>query len=184
MALVKCKECGQPVSIKAKTCPHCGVRNPAPFGLRFKRGLKLVAVCAVVSMALGIIIGIIFGAGSNSTASNTGGSTVSSPPPPVFAGNNGQITGVALGCPQKADLTAFMNDYSKALTVNDTVGEQNAIEASDQAGCTFIPKGTKALVITNSGFLEQMDQIRLDSGQAYWISADTISPIPGQPDNP
>jgi len=29
MAMTKCKECGQDVSTKAKTCPNCGVRDPA-----------------------------------------------------------------------------------------------------------------------------------------------------------
>jgi hypothetical protein len=28
MALKKCKECGKEVSTNAKTCPHCGVKNP------------------------------------------------------------------------------------------------------------------------------------------------------------
>ena len=29
MALIKCKECGSEVSDKAKTCPKCGISNPA-----------------------------------------------------------------------------------------------------------------------------------------------------------
>lgn len=33
MALAKCKECGKEVSTSAKTCPHCGVKNP---GVRAK----------------------------------------------------------------------------------------------------------------------------------------------------
>ncbi|MCS6258831.1 zinc ribbon domain-containing protein [Shewanella baltica] len=28
MALVKCKECGKEVSKSAKTCPHCGIKDP------------------------------------------------------------------------------------------------------------------------------------------------------------
>lgn len=30
MALTQCRECNKDVSTKAKTCPHCGVTNPAP----------------------------------------------------------------------------------------------------------------------------------------------------------
>lgn len=30
MGLKPCKECGNEVSTQAKTCPHCGVDNPAP----------------------------------------------------------------------------------------------------------------------------------------------------------
>ncbi|WP_409450394.1 zinc ribbon domain-containing protein, partial [Cedecea neteri] len=29
IALTKCKECKKEVSSSAKTCPHCGVKNPA-----------------------------------------------------------------------------------------------------------------------------------------------------------
>lgn len=29
MALVDCRECGKKVSNEAKTCPHCGVGDPA-----------------------------------------------------------------------------------------------------------------------------------------------------------
>lgn len=193
MVLIKCKECGQEISSKARVCLHCGVRNPAPFGFTFKRVMKIWAICAVVA-AVGIIIIVSTSGGgtsSSSTASNEAGSTdggdsssAPSVPPPVFAGNKGQITDVTLGCPQKTDFTALMNDYAKAQAVNDTVGEHNAIFAANQAGCTFIPVGTKALVIANSGFLEQIDEIRLDDGQSYWINANMISPIPGQPDNP
>lgn len=28
MAITKCKECGREVSSRAKTCPHCGIKNP------------------------------------------------------------------------------------------------------------------------------------------------------------
>jgi hypothetical protein len=30
MAIVKCRECGKDVSSQAETCPHCGIRAPAP----------------------------------------------------------------------------------------------------------------------------------------------------------
>lgn len=33
MALVACRECSREVSSEAKTCPHCGIGDPAPIGL-------------------------------------------------------------------------------------------------------------------------------------------------------
>ncbi len=33
MALTKCKECKKEVSTSAKTCPHCGVKDPG-FGAK------------------------------------------------------------------------------------------------------------------------------------------------------
>jgi hypothetical protein len=44
--LVSCKECGKEVSMKAKTCPHCGVSNP---GITAKDSAK----------GLGILIGFV-----------------------------------------------------------------------------------------------------------------------------
>lgn len=32
MALVSCRECSRDVSNEAKTCPHCGVSDPASIG--------------------------------------------------------------------------------------------------------------------------------------------------------
>lgn len=50
MALEKCKECGEEVSVKAKTCPHCGVSSP---GVTKAQGcLGFIAICAVVAIAM------------------------------------------------------------------------------------------------------------------------------------
>lgn len=45
MALKPCRECKQPVSLGAKTCPQCGVSNP---------GL------GKVSYSLAMVIGVFF----------------------------------------------------------------------------------------------------------------------------
>lgn len=49
--MVKCRECGNDVSDKAKSCPHCGVVKPAPeskLGSYLKLGLGAVLVIAIV----------------------------------------------------------------------------------------------------------------------------------------
>lgn len=43
MALTKCKECKKEVSSSAKTCPHCGVKDPA-IGAKQKLGGCLVLI--------------------------------------------------------------------------------------------------------------------------------------------
>lgn len=51
MGMVKCRECGKEVSDAAKTCPHCGIANPAPhsrLGLYLKLGLGAVIVIGMV----------------------------------------------------------------------------------------------------------------------------------------
>ena len=49
--MVKCRECGKEVSDQAKTCPHCGIANPAPpsrFGTYMKVGLGALVVIGMV----------------------------------------------------------------------------------------------------------------------------------------
>lgn len=50
MSLVKCRECGKEVSDSAKSCPHCGIKNPAPpspVGNWVKYGFAAVVLLAV-----------------------------------------------------------------------------------------------------------------------------------------
>lgn len=50
MALVKCRECGKEVSTGAKTCPHCGIKAPAPRTTNWPL-LIAVSVLTVVAVA-------------------------------------------------------------------------------------------------------------------------------------
>ena len=54
MALTKCKECKKEVSTTAKTCPHCGVKDPG-FGAKQKLGgcLILIVIVAAVMYFIG-----------------------------------------------------------------------------------------------------------------------------------
>lgn len=46
MAMTKCKECKQEVSDKAKTCPHCGVKNPGIGAKETAGGCLVIIVLA------------------------------------------------------------------------------------------------------------------------------------------
>ncbi|HFS1992531.1 TPA: hypothetical protein ACHWTK_001362 [Escherichia coli] len=54
MALTKCKDCKKEVSTSAKTCPHCGVKDPG-FGAKQKLGgcLVLIIIVAVIMYFIG-----------------------------------------------------------------------------------------------------------------------------------
>ncbi|ELY4778454.1 hypothetical protein SM077_000237 [Cronobacter sakazakii] len=54
MALTKCKECKKEVSTSAKTCPHCGVKNP---GVTAKQTLGGFIVLAVIIGAIWLFVG-------------------------------------------------------------------------------------------------------------------------------
>lgn len=50
MAMTKCKECKADVSTDAKTCPHCGVRNPG-----LKPGQALAGLALVIGIAVVVV---------------------------------------------------------------------------------------------------------------------------------
>lgn len=53
MAMIKCPECGQDVSDKAKTCPNCGVK--------ISKGIKIIPILIIAIIILVfVIIGVIF----------------------------------------------------------------------------------------------------------------------------
>jgi len=62
MALIKCKECGQPMSSSAKVCPHCGKQRPS--------ATKTGCAWIIVLFGAAIIWGIWKGASSPGTSAS------------------------------------------------------------------------------------------------------------------
>lgn len=54
MALIKCKECGQKISSKAKKCPHCGV----PLIEKEKTNINLRII--LIAIPIIVIVGVMF----------------------------------------------------------------------------------------------------------------------------
>jgi hypothetical protein len=54
MAITQCKECKKDVSTSAKTCPHCGVKDP---GVTAKQKLGGCLVLIVIAVVIGIYFG-------------------------------------------------------------------------------------------------------------------------------
>jgi RNA polymerase subunit RPABC4/transcription elongation factor Spt4 len=55
MAMTNCKECKMDVSTSAKTCPHCGIKNP---GLNAKSAFKGLVLLLVVSVIIATVAAI------------------------------------------------------------------------------------------------------------------------------
>ncbi len=54
MAMTKCKECKKEVSSKAKTCPHCGIKNPGQKASDAIGGLiMLIVIGWIISLFMG-----------------------------------------------------------------------------------------------------------------------------------
>lgn len=82
MALAKCKECGQEVSTKAKTCPNCGTNDPVG---RSKKGcLGCLAVIGVTAVLI-IIVAAIISSSDNETGGKDRGLAEGPPPTEVEA---------------------------------------------------------------------------------------------------
>lgn len=52
MALVECNECGNQVSDKAITCPHCGVQFTSSEGVKIANGVGWVLLIGIVLLVL------------------------------------------------------------------------------------------------------------------------------------
>ena len=55
MAMTECRECGEEVSSKAKSCPHCGVKNP---GKKKQKGITWGPGCLII-IGLFVVFGIL-----------------------------------------------------------------------------------------------------------------------------
>jgi len=73
VGMTKCKECGEEISSKAKTCPKCGYDNRGWWGRR-----NIISKAFIVFFGL-IFIGALIGGGEEETS---GGTTVKATPPP------------------------------------------------------------------------------------------------------
>ena len=69
--LKDCRECGQPVAARAKTCPHCGVKKPTATateanldsfaGGAAKLAFLIMALVVIVVVVIGIVAGCTTG---------------------------------------------------------------------------------------------------------------------------
>jgi hypothetical protein len=104
---------------------------------------------------------------------------------PVFIGNHGQINEVTMGCPNKRDTIDFQNSYEQSEQARDVIGEAQDVAQAIQNGCETFQPGDTGLVIDLSGFLSRYTEMRMDRDEnSYWVPGDSVSPIPGQPNNP
>jgi hypothetical protein len=73
MALKPCKECGKEVSTSAKTCPHCGVKEPVVNTVaQTIKGLATLGVIGAIA-----VIWLQSGSDKSGTTSNNAASTLS-----------------------------------------------------------------------------------------------------------
>ncbi|RUM56300.1 MAG: hypothetical protein DSY85_03110 [Marinomonas sp.] len=81
MSLKPCRECKQEVSNKAKTCPHCGVKNPASSFMR--RLLRLLLIIFGIFFVLGLIGAIVGEPPEKTTTGDSTPATEAEAPDPV-----------------------------------------------------------------------------------------------------
>jgi hypothetical protein len=186
LGLQSCRECGEQVSTKAATCPHCGVSKPSK-----NKSTPSALLTGIVIVAVMAVMVAVFGRDDESqqtsqtaTAAQPASTndTSESPAPAksslVLAGQRGITLGVAMGCTDKQDLSTFNDAYGSAEVTHDQVGKQNAIVSALNASCQTIQSGQTGLVIDVSGFLVGYTRIRLDKDQvAYWLIREAVGPV-------
>lgn len=70
MSLVKCKECGEKVSKKTKTCPKCGISNPGRSKIKTAKKMgKGYLGLILIMLFLSLLVGLL---GSNSEKKESG----------------------------------------------------------------------------------------------------------------
>lgn len=175
MSLVKCKECGQEVSSRARRCPHCGVRNPAPISPLLKKILVVIAIAlvpAIVLMAL------------------TNSSNPTSVIPTVQQGNQVEVSNATMACPGENDLLNFEYNNDDAVQAGDTARQQDAATEAIQAGCKMEPAGTTGVAMTvlddttvaGSGVdtivtdPHPIDQLWLPDKEVLWFNGHDVVP--------
>ena len=171
MALKACRECGKEVSTEARTCPHCGVKDPTGSLAAMQKATGRGCLLATMVVVAIFTVAAYFGSKSSSSGSVR---------QPVFIGHRAVFTEASPGCPEKADLSHFASDFASAESAHDNVGASNAWATAAAAGCVLVPFGATGLAIDVGGFLDtQYSRVRLDDGGvAYWTYQERLKPDP------
>ena len=109
MALVECKECGERVSTKAKTCPKCGVKAPKKTSI-------------VTWLVLIFIIFVVYAASQNPTSS------VSSSSSQLQGGQSSANIGKKLQNTQKA--ASHKPTWTQSTSKDEMTGKRSAYASS------------------------------------------------------
>ena len=168
MALRKCAECGNAVSSKAKTCPHCG----APLTQS-----NSAAGCLLVLMIAGLIYYFVHRSGSSSPSPHQ--NVVEKPTPRSKRVQNGEI-GILRRAPDDqhhlwVGVTKEWYDRAADLAASkDNLGLAKMIMKGQLLD---IAPGTKCRVI-NTGFLT--DEVRIMEGahvgESGFVAHEFIAP--------
>jgi hypothetical protein len=112
MALKPCKECGREISTEARTCPHCGKKNPTG------QKTSLVAMGCLVLLVL-LVIGVVtFSTGSRSSISTNQSHQARLAARPVV----GSVTAMTLWRQYEANEVSADNYYKgRVFRVSGTV---------------------------------------------------------------
>lgn len=64
MAMTTCRECSEPVSTEAATCPSCGAGSPTSAAHGRRQALILAACALLALVAIAVVVGLVRADGS------------------------------------------------------------------------------------------------------------------------
>ncbi len=150
--------------------------------------LKIIEAIIAALTVLFVIFLIIIGLDSRNDAHqderNSDTSQSSDQVSFVLKGNRGQLTYVAMACPELPDTKYFDNSYSQSEISQNFAGKKKAINTAIQEGCVILHPSAQGLVIDMQWFPIGYDRIRMDfDGIAYWVEQRAVVPISVQSNN-
>lgn len=133
-----CRECKKTVSMAAKTCPHCGISNPADDGMA--KGVKILLV--TVAIIIGVnLLGRLSGGWRPAVGTSNHGNA------PVVSSKEATLAEVSLdfiwsrGGPDNS----MMANYSITNTTKNTVKDLQVTCVHKNSGGTEVGRNTRTI---------------------------------------
>lgn len=166
MSLKPCRECGSQVSMKARECLSCGIRNPSGSAAKSRPNGCIGSIRFLFLVILMMAIGyknsiaknepntIYIKYNINHKISKHKNSNI------VIIGQHAYLIHDTIGCTSLNILNKFRKDEIDAQLAHDRIREKNVWRWAAENGCQHEFEGSSWLVVDLSGFLSQRARIR------------------------
>lgn len=160
MSLIKCKECNNEISDKAKTCPKCGAKNKRPSGC-----LKLIAILFFMGIFGQVLLGI-----SQTLNPNHIKKEIKQEQPKKDFPQIGQISTI-----KRDSLGAYnLEDFNQAVTYISQ-GDNQAFYSLKNSGKVFDLKPNQQVFVVDVKMLYLQFQVRyVGQTQTFWCDISAL----------
>lgn len=160
MSLIKCKECNNEISDKAKNCPKCGAKNKQPSGC-----LKLFGILFVMAVFGQVLLGISQTLNPNHIKKETIKTEETKDFPQI-----GRISTI-----KRASLGAYnLDDFNQAVTYISQ-GDNQAFFSLKSSGKVFDLKPNQEVFVVDVKMLYLQFKVRyVGQTQTFWCDISAL----------